>query len=555
MTYWVQYKDPTRNWGQMTLGDFCPGLDEIHEQFLDAFEKGKYLMKKRRYDELKVKGYQDLGILRRGRGKKCYPSKKIFNMDNARDVAEVKRFKWFTYCWHQVRIPESNAPTTRLRPLEFYLPTVFISETRGLKGKAPRITVPQFRQVPIVGKDEYCTAMADWAWAACHRTVHRDGQLCHIFYLNSFDFFDDLDFMSQIKWGNRKAFLPSDLIKIELFRLLRGWDRYNQFAMLFEENAYIYDNLAIPENHRFPAGHRYTKYLQQIGLNRVQEFFDNLVNEARKLGIIQDRVHIWDGQFHETWLQTQNPRKRSNLPKPFNGVYNHGGKKVGVGIVQSTIMDWNGICAIPIHTEVFPANQNENPIVRTTIEHAYRNRHQKVPQYFLADRGPSGHYTQSSIAGLGTIPIIPLTEKSKKDVRITKNKGHRFYQSFFEFSTDEDLENAYALRTHIEEQYSFYDVQFSLGSLHAESELLLRITLILANCLAILVPLTAYKIGRPDLMWAPTAFQANTVHPELIFPLHYRALCEMRFDAEIAPSPLTFKREIAKLRKDQSANA
>jgi hypothetical protein len=33
--------------------------------------------------------------------------------------------------------------------------------------------------------------------------------------------------------------------------------------------------------------------------------------------------------------------------------------------------------------------------------------------------------------------------------------------------------------------------------------------------------------------------------------MHYRALIEMRYDQEIAPSPLEFKRELAKFCKDQ----
>ena len=124
--------------------------------------------------------------------------------------------------------------------------------------------------------------------------------------------------------------------------------------------------------------------------------------------------------------------------------------------------------------------------------------------------------------------------------------------SYFELSTDEGLEEVYSMRTRVEENYVFNDVQFSLGCLHSESVTMLRLTLLLANCLATLIPLTAFKIGRPNLMWAPTAFQANTIHSEEFFTTHYWSLVQMRFDDDLAPSPLQKRRERAKYRRDWS---
>ncbi len=136
----------------------------------------------------------------------------------------------------------------------------------------------------------------------------------------------------------------------------------NYFRMM-EMMPNVMDHLAINMTHSLPSPHHFHEILKKIGSARVQAFFNEKVNEARQLGLIRDRIHIWDGQFHENWLKDQKPRK-PGLEPFYGGVYNHGGKKVGVGVQESTIMDWNGTCTIPIFTEIVPANKNDNIIAR-----------------------------------------------------------------------------------------------------------------------------------------------------------------------------------------------
>ncbi len=90
----------------------------------------------------------------------------------------------------------------------------------------------------------------------------------------------------------------------------------------------VLDYLAINITHSLPFPHHFHEILKKIGSARVQAFFNEKVNEARQLGLIRDRIYIWDGQFHETWLKDQKPRK-PGLEPFYGGVYNHGGQKSG----------------------------------------------------------------------------------------------------------------------------------------------------------------------------------------------------------------------------------
>jgi hypothetical protein len=538
MPYYVIYKNSKRNWGQHTLGDFIPGLDEKHERILDALEEGKWQLKQERYRKLKANNAIELPPLRRGRKLIPYPSKKTFHIDVPRDLTEIKRFPWFTKAWAQNRnlaIPFSMKGQTTL---DGYLTGPKVSL---LRERLTKVSVPHFRMPRYTQKEEYCGFMTDWAWEACHAPTKKAGLVSHLFYLNSFEFFDESAFLDEIRW--QRNTLPSDIIKFEIHRLLQGFESYNDYFRMYEMSPILMDPPAINMTHSPPSAHHFTERLKQIGLPRIQSYFNRLVTEARRVGLIRDFIHVWDGQFHKTWLQNDHPRKVGLAPF-FGGTYNHGGAKVGVGVYQSTIMDWNGYCTIPIYTHIVPANRNENPVLRETVLQAYgSSQGNPLPSYFLADRGPSGFKTQQQIWNFGSIPIIPLRETVTSGVRITQDKKHRFYRQFVGEIPDNVLIRLYAIRTRIEEHYHLNDSVYKMAHLHCAGEILTKIENLLVNSLGVLIPLTAFKIGRPDLMWSPTSFRSHLIHPERVFPIHYRELEKCRWDETIVTSPQRYHYE------------
>jgi hypothetical protein len=538
LAYHIIYKKEKRNWCQFTLGDYINGLNEWHERFLDAFEEGKYQAKKRRFLELQTKGMNSPKMLRRGRKKHPYPTKNIYRMDNPTDVAEVKRFPWFCVCWNQDRKKAPDCPKSQ-KTLDFYLQ---IPQIKSLRYRISRIYVPHFRTPPIVQKEDFCEKMENWAWEACQGPTRKVGLTAHVFFLNCFDLFDQPEFMDKIKWGG--LCLPSDVVKFEIHRILQGFESYNDYFRMGEMSPVVMDPPAINMTHAAPSAHHITERLRQIGIQKIQEFFNQLVGEARSLGLIRDVLHVWDGQFHETWLQQNKPRK-SSRSQFYGGTYNHGGAKVGVGVYEGTIMDWNGICTIPIHTDIFPANRNENPALREGVQNAYLKIQNPVPYFFLADKGPSGYDTQKMLWNIGTIPIIPVNDRTANGIRITKNKELRFYKEFTGDTQDETLERLYAIRPRIEEHYSLNDTVYRGAHLHCMGEVMTKIEILLLNCLGVLVPLTAYKIGRPDLMWSPTCFRSHIIQPERIFSSTFNELQKCRWDDEVVISPKRFTYEIS----------
>lgn len=542
MPYYFVFKEKSRNWGQHHLGDYDPNLVLQHCQFLDRVVEARWKLKKKRHNTMKQKGFP-VKVLRRGRIPVLYPQKEVFRMDNPQDIAQAKKISWFSSCWTQNRTnTKSNHSSPYIQTnLSNYAPNLIkepyvpLNSDEIIYGR--EFYTPHFHEPRYVQKVEYCKNMAPWAWEACRFPKRKVGHVSHLFYLNDFSYFDSNNIIERVN-GKKSAFLPSDIIRYSLYRRLQGFTSISDFFRMIEISPNIMDYIGVKMTHQIPSSNRFSGYLKAIGIEAISQFFHQLVQEARNLGLIKDQIHIWDGQFHETWIKKDIPRKQG-LPQFFGGTYNHGGNKVGIGIYQSTIMDWNGYCTIPIYTSIVPANRNENPVMRETIIDAYQDN--PKPDYFLADRGPSGEETQDTCAKLHICPLIPLRESVKKDVIVTKDKEKRFYKKYVKEATGSWLERMTKIRTRIEEHYNLNDTLYKTQRIRSCGQKLINIELLLVNCLGVLIPITAYKIGRPDLMWQPSQFRNQSLHPERIFPHQFRQLNDFRWDNAICMSPSRYK--------------
>jgi hypothetical protein len=171
--YHIKYKNPAHNWKQHTLGDFSPGLDEKNRKLIDKFTEGKYQLKKRRYLRLKDKEGFKIPPIRRGRIPIRYPSKTVFDMSVSRDVAEVKKFPWFTRLWKHDRDTNIQIILPTQQILDDIIPNLFkksvIKEQPQPPEKTPphsklsRQRLPRFRSFPYLPKSHYCSFMNDWA--------------------------------------------------------------------------------------------------------------------------------------------------------------------------------------------------------------------------------------------------------------------------------------------------------------------------------------------------------------------------------------------------------
>lgn len=466
-------------------------------------------------------GIKNLPKLRRGRVPMIRLPRKRYFMDIPAHVAEVKRFKWFTRLWHQKRrkspisMPAGQVTLDRWMPINKKLPAAIFKPV-----------VPRFRKPRVVLREEFCSDITNLAWGALRR--HHDPGVAafYLFYMNDFSALDSPDILNSPEWRKIGKYLPSDIIKYELGRLLLGFSTFTDYLRMVDLFPGFEDHLAITMN-RPPFGGRLVQALRLVGGKRVRKFFNSLVAECRALGIITDKVWLWDGQFVKAWMYKERKKGSRNKTKSWGGWYNHGGKKIGFGAIQSVIMDWSGTVPLPIEVRKYPANRNDNMVFRDTFKHCIKGC-EKPALFLAADKGPSGRKSLELVRSHDMVPVMALGKNRKQDVMMTGVKEYKFNKSLTKRIDPAVLEKIYMMRTRIEEMFSAVKVIFKMTRLHATGAEFIEVELLLVNILILLIALTAYKIGRPDLMWKPKAFDNLRVHPEMAFPDRIKELRKLQ---------------------------
>jgi hypothetical protein len=522
----VVYKNKQRSYCQMQLDDYLPfSLDFLHQFHLDMIEF-RYQRKKEWYQQLPAWRKKAMPPLRRGRKARDYPTRKVYDMTVPSQVGEVKQFKWFTRIWHQNRVkPLSPVPANQLT-LERWMPA-----TANQVDPIRHVVVPRFRSVPVLGQDDFCEDITNLGWLALRQ--YRDSPAClfYIFYMNDFSVLDDDALLSSEKWKQIGSYLASDIVKYELARLLLGFVTYTDYLRMAELFPAFEDQLAIAMARHPPAANRLARGLQLVGIARVRALHETLKNECRELGLIKDKVWLWDGHFYETWMKNQRKEGSRNKSELFGGWYNHGGKKRGFGIAQSVIADWSGYVPLPITVRVFPANENDNIMFRDTFDAALEENPR--PALFIdTDKGPSGDKSIELSVKHGVVPVIALSDNRKQGVIKTSVKKYRFDAAATKGIDPAVLERVYMMRTRIEEMVAPINVLFRKSRLHGTGKDFLEIEVLLINIVIMLIGLTAFKIGRPNLAWKPSAFTNMKLHPRAVFPDRFKAIESLRSKIE-----------------------
>jgi|SRR5271157_49277 len=522
MAIHVIYKEKYRSFYQTQVDDWFPGLLVVYYKRHREMQEWRWQLKKEYYEKLPEFIKKTKPRLRRGALKKDYPTRKAYRMDIPYQVKQVEHFKWFAPCWRQDR---QEAPP--LLPKNQTTLNRWLIDPFMLEKTATHVVVPRFRKPRVVDRDEFCGDITNLGWNALRRYHDSPACLFYIFYLNDFSVIDDEALLRSSQWREIGAYLASDIVKYELARLLLGFVTFTDYFRMMELFPSFEDHLAIAMTRHLPSGDRLVKALRIIGVSRIRQFHEALKLECRALGLIKDKVWLWDGQFFEVWMKRERKKDSRDKTELFGGWYNHGGKKRGFGIVQSTIVDWSGFVPIPITIRVYPANTNDNIMFRDTFADGLKEN-PKAALFLDTDKGPSSYESINQVHAAGIIPVMALGENRTRNVVKTKEKEYKFDSPSTEGIDARVLELIYMMRTRIEEIFAAIKVVFKQARLHGTGRDFLEIEVILINIAIMLIALTAFKIGRPDLAWKPTAFNNLKLHPEHVFPERMKELRKLR---------------------------
>ncbi|MFO8017669.1 MAG: transposase [Promethearchaeia archaeon] len=336
---------------------------------------------------------------------------------------------------------------------------------------------------------------------------------------NDFTYFDAL----QVKLEGegitfRNKFLH-DIILYELARIQIGIDTYTGFmnTVRFMQPLFLRNLLHDPDY--FPDVDTVSHVLRAVPLEALKKYFFKLVDEAFQFKIAKSRILIWDCQFVHSNSSDRYHATEGSYTDEDARFCKHNGKNYGVGYKVSTIYGYCGTRSVPLFCKLFPGNQDEYSVFRDTFEQYFQLGYPK-PQIILGDGGP---YSIEILRWLFNLEIVPLI-KGRKNIKHqnVKKLSDKYYVNMdfvpYNWSKDELL-TIMRVRSEIERCFAHNTVVYNARRANVRGIQMVSKHRYLILILDLLKILTAYKIGRPDLIGKCRIFtRTKHVNFEAVFP-------------------------------------
>jgi len=433
-------------------------------------------------------------------------------------VPKVYQFvrKYFSH-WLQVNLHKKKDTLQsdfKFKRIETFIPKKSLP-------KLPREPyLRRFRGIPQVIFEDYAfSIISEKEWMMLHTLQSFDGYFNHLFEFNDFSYFDDLQVELELQGTNFKDLFLHDIIIMELLRRQLG---FHDFTGLEKMAYFLHDHplrALVHDPTYFPTAADVSYVLTRIPSEKILQFFNNLVKEGIELGIIDPRILLWDGQFVRTNssnnFKDEEAKKKKQYSDPDAGYGRHLGVKKGVGYEISNLYafsgNWNR--TLPVYFKVYPANDNENPVFRDTVNLFLKS---PIGIGWIMIILDSGGYSQKSLDFCKNNAVYPLI-RAKKNL---KNHPTREFKKGYYFNTeyvpegwsDGDLVSAYALRPAIEAGQSANNTFYNSRRLNTRGKEMATISRGLNYILDWMRAITAFKLGRIDLIGKLSAFSSTREH-------------------------------------------
>ncbi|VVB88344.1 Uncharacterised protein [uncultured archaeon] len=378
-----------------------------------------------------------------------------------------------------------------------------------------KIRLP-YKTKPVQVKEQYLSGkLPDNQRIAFQEYPTFHGYLGNIFMLNpSIDtYFIDL----QLKLGyepqqDNDILNLNNIFKLEVARCKLGRPHFNSWIDEINYNESLRAELGIKSNHELNE-RSYKRNLRIVSLG-LKEYAQRILQECRDLNLIGDKIWIWDRRFFECNCSGVKDKKTGKLSDPNAGHYvKKTGKYsvlTGTGYTDTGFVDH--LWGLPIYWDAVGANKNDNTIFKETVIGGFNDMKSFgiKPKFLLSDAGPDSHDSNKLVLEYEAIPVIAARYNSVGDV-IKTDEGDCFRGEYIPREYHRILGRLYDIRTIIERKNSNEVVGYNRSEMPNRGIDWARCFVTISNITAILTGLTACKVGRCDLIRAPSAFRRLTV--------------------------------------------
>jgi len=366
----------------------------------------------------------------------------------------------------------------------------------------PRVKIPHFVDfgLGVISKMEW----------DMHRYLKGfNGVFENLFEFNDFSYFQELQGSLENQSVSFKDMFIEDVLAYEMLRINLGFKNYTGIERMGKFLPYPPLFNITHDPNFFPTAQEISYVMTRIPAEALFEFFQLLVKECIDCGIIVPRILIWDGQFIRSNCSNNKKKGNTKYNDPDAGYCRHNGVKKGVGYDPGILYAHCFNRWLPIYFKMFAGNRNDIFAFRETMEAFFANTEYEW-QVVIADSGPYSLQNMENIRSKGLIPII-RARKHLKTHPVREFKKDFFFNTDYvpqEWS-DEYLLKIYSFRPMIEQGNSYNNTFYNASRMNTrgmDAAIKLRSIIYI---LELLKALTAYKLGRLDLMMKPTAFESS----------------------------------------------
>ena len=424
-----------------------------------------------------------------------------------------RKFPWVPVKIHHKRAPYSDEKKSNLKQLTL---SDFIDWVPTLKGKYlyrfPKVRIPRF-------EDHAMGVISEKEWDM-HRYLSKfDGFFENLFELNDLSYFDDLQERLEEDGLYFKSLSVRDVFSYNLLRINLGFKDYSGIEKM-SKFLICPPLFSVTHNPRsIPTAADVSHVMKKIPASDLFNFFRLLVRECIELKIIIPRILIWDGQFLRSNCNNNKNEDKESYNDPDAGYCRHNGKKKGVGYDPGILYAYCRDRWFPIYFKMFPGNRSDQEAFKETTN-TFLFETLEEWQLIISDSGPYSLKILEDIQYKSLLPIIRARKNIKKQPVKELKKGYYFNTDFIPPDWSEEyFLFIYSFRPMIEQGNSYNHTYYNAARMNTRG-----LEAAIKHCVSIYIlellkALTAYKVGRPDLIMKPSAFQPSRyLNYQLVLP-------------------------------------
>jgi hypothetical protein len=379
---------------------------------------------------------------------------------------------------------------------------MFIETLRKVKARAYKY-VPRFKTPkasPYTGDK-----LTEIEKISYQRPAYR-GDIRHLFLFYPFD--EKLDAWERENYPQNDSRVP--LCKIARALVIMCKKRIALYTNLITD---LEEKPALAELCGFqsiPTAKVFSRVMDEnrMGIEPFRELFYDLSETSRSLGLWKGRLIGLDGSLIESNTSSYKNKKTGEYTDKDAGLYIRGSYIKGVGHLAYKVDDLE--YGLPVLIQRYKGSSNENPLFSQAIDE-FRRVYGFYPKIISVDRGMDSAGNNEYAAGKGIDAYIQARDFGTREL-VKTEKGKCFRSEYISVNDPAFLERIADRRSESERSFSRdkwgyrRDKMSNRGA--REAELYMLITGITTHLTAI----TAYYVGRTDLVRSPTAF--SRIFPE-----------------------------------------